>query len=55
MPKEWLAQPVFVEVLKSMRVVSRDKLLTLEALAVEDARFWYKHASAILVLSLIHI
>ena len=49
MPKEWLAQPVFVEVLKSMRVVSRDKLLTLEALAVEDARFWYKHASAILV------
>ena len=48
MPKEWLAQPVFLDMLKSMRVANRDKLLELEALAVEDAKLYYKHAVAIL-------
>ena len=37
-----------MEVLKSMRVASRPKLAELEALAVEDARSFYKHAVAIL-------
>ena len=48
MPKDWPAQPRFLEVLKSMRVASRPKLAELEALAVEDARAFYKHAVAIL-------
>jgi hypothetical protein len=48
MPKDWPAQPRFLEVLKSMRVASRPKLAELEALAVEDARSFYKHAVAIL-------
>ena len=48
MPKDWPAQPRFLEVLKSMRVASRPKLTELEALAVADARSFYKHAVAIL-------
>ena len=48
MPKDWPAQPRFLELLKSMRVASRPKLMELEALAVEDARSFYKHVVTIL-------
>ena len=52
MPKEWPAQPRFLEVLKTLRSASKVKLDELESLALADARQYYKHAVAILVKQL---
>ena len=44
MPKDWPAQPRFLEVLKSMRVASRPKLAELEAHAELDSELAAVHA-----------
>ena len=49
MPKPWPSQARFVEVLKSLRAPTRAKIDELLALALLDARQYYKHAVTILV------